>query len=210
MPKNELAFRAIASAAIVLLLSACTTQYTAKRANEFYEGSGMGATHKISRTQNWVLNSSSQIYLAAPRTSAGLNSQQQAIQQQLTQNLGRNLEQHFAEVKLGHSGLSFEAALEEARSNHSAYLIYPRLLGLQDRMSSVEEIDDEFYDDEKTLGFDRLALQLQIYNALTGEFLDRVNIESRSGWLAIYSNSPTELMHSAFKQVSSALSGQTR
>jgi len=210
MLKNVQVTRVTLGVAIMLLLSACTPQHAAKSANDFFAGSGMGAKTRISRTQDWVLNSSSHIYLASPRSHSGLDSQQQAIQQQLTVNLGRNLEQHFAVVKLGHSGLSFEAALKEARNNQSAYLIYPRLLGLKDNMSSVEEIDNEFYDDEKTLGLDRLALQLQIYNALTGEFLDRVNIESKSGWLAIYSNHPSELMHSAFKQASSVLSGQTR
>ena len=188
------------------LIAACTAQHTADRSAAIYDATGISGKTRIQRNEQWVMQANSRIYLAHPRT--GKKSQE--VQQQLSKNLARSLEQNFAEIVMGSSALPLSEALREAKANGMAYLFYPRLAAVRDGINSVQEVDDSFFEDDKSFGFDRLSVQVQIYNAQNGQFMDRVNIESRSGWFSIYSNSPEELMASAFEKTSKILAGQIK
>jgi len=197
-------FRGLSVLLLGTLLVSCTAQYTAKRSAEFYEAAGISAKTRIQRNEQWVMEPGSQIYVATPRSHKDIGE----LHQHLSKNLARGLELNFARVVLGSGALGLNDALKEARANQTRYLIYPRLAATQDGINSYQEYDERFFEDGKKFGFDRLNVQLQIYNALDGQFLDQVNIESRSGWFSIYSTSPEALMASAFQQTAELLVGR--
>ncbi len=192
----------LASACLVSL-AACTYQHTAERTAVAYEATGMSGKTQIERSGTWVLDPSSSIYVAMPRSDGKATS----LQEQLSMNLGRGLERNFARVKLGSSALSLDAALQEARRNNCAYLMFPRLMAIKDGMSTFEEFDEAFYGDERSYGLDRLALQVQVYDAMAGTFLDRINIESQGSWLPVNPGSPADLMKATFEEMSALLVG---
>ncbi len=184
----------------------CTAQYAAKSSSELFKNTGLSDRTRIERSEQWVMEPSSRIYVAMPRSGKEIGE----LQHQLSKNLARGLEFNFAEIILGSGALALKDALKEAKANGSSYLIFPRLAATQDGINSYQEYDERFFKDDKKFGFDRLNVQLQIYDAISGRFLDRVNIESRSGWFSIYSRSPEELMAGAFQQTSELLAGRVK
>ena len=133
----------------------------------------------------------------------------------LTDTLHNALQANFSQVRVGIYPESVEAALRTAAMTANQYLVYPHLLVWDDRNSTWTEIFTSLRTQSNEsivagIGLDKISLKLTIYDVVSGDQVDRVQIDASSGIVDLYNDQPPGLLAPALDSYFSALVAQSR
>jgi len=157
---------------------------------------GLLANHKIDRTNHWVLPVDSSFYVAVNSIGSEYGD---TIGVKVSEIIHQEVSKRFHSVMKADAAESLDYAKNSANLNGLDYLVYPNIFVWRDtpgtwteigqllRSSSSSAIVNEF-------GLNRVMVQIVLLESSTGLVIDIASIESQSGLLTLYEESPDSLL----------------
>lgn len=168
--------RLLVTVLFLLMLSACTAQYTREVSRSTLRDMGWGTSVKITRTGSWALPEGTAVHLV-PTSSVGADLH---AYPRLSSHLDRLLESIASEWF--HSAEQRSDAILVGSGAESGVRLQLSLAAAVDRLSSVREVANHSTQTEEASGRDRLHLVMKVYDARSGQLLDTLTGEAVSGW----------------------------
>lgn len=183
------------------LLAGCTSLseiYLESR--ELVKTSYLVTTAETSRSSAWVLARQTHFYLARNNELTELNSLHSAA---LTEVIAEAIKNNFRHPTVGMLPESLPQALASADSVTADFLVFPNILIWDDRVSTWSETFDSLRYrgslEASEFGLDKTRLQLVVMHAATGKVVDVVRIDSSSGVLTLYEDTPDKVVYPSLK-----------
>ncbi|MBB6521526.1 DUF4823 domain-containing protein [Pseudoteredinibacter isoporae] len=183
----------------VLLCSACTPQYTQNVVQEIPDYLQLRDKVYIERQQQWRLSSHTPLYIAMAK-----NDLVPRTELTITESLYDALLEQFPLSRASSNPATLGEALASARLMRMPITVYHQLSLMDDQLSSWREYDQDM-DSGKSLGRDRLRLQIQLYDSYSGKLLDSAILNSVSRRIAWSEITPVELLRQASAQYAQQL-----
>ena len=183
--------------ALSLLLGSCTTlSGIYLDGAEIVKSSYLITNGETTRTSNWALARQTHFYLARNNELSELNSLNSDV---LTDLLAQGIRSSFRRPTIGMLPESLTQALASADKFVTDFLIFPSVIAWDDRASTWTESLEALRassnaESRSAFGLDRVGLQLIIMHAASGEVVDIVRLESSSGVLTLYEDSPDKVV----------------
>lgn len=114
----------------------------------------------------------------------------------LSKSLVAALRQEFALVSMAAEPVDLKQSLYIARQQGAQIIIVPSLLYYGDGAYSWQEWRAD--DGAKPFGRDSLAVQLVVYDALSGKPVDTIRMQAKESWLPSATSDPYALFHKGF------------
>ncbi len=177
-----------------LLLSSCTIDTTLEKGAHALSATGLSSRHSYTRLRTVALSPVDSIYL--PISS---NRFREPLRRRLAEDSGIVLNEYFVTVVPGREPETVASALRSAQELNCGLMFYAQIAQYEDQFSSFAEVDGDS-GDVSTVGFDRLQLQITIWDVNRSTVIDKAILSSRSGWLEWQSKQPDSLIQSALFQ----------
>ncbi|GAA6152592.1 DUF4823 domain-containing protein [Pseudoteredinibacter isoporae] len=183
----------------VLSCTACTPQYTQNVAQKIPDYLQLRDKVYIERQQQWRLNTHTPLYIAMAK-----NDLIPRTELTITENLYDALLEQFPLSRASSNPATLGEALASARLMRMPITVYHHLSIMDDQLSSWREYDEDM-DSGKSLGRDRVRLQIQLYDSYSGKLLDSAILDSVSRRIAWSHITPLELLKQASAQYAQQL-----
>ncbi len=170
---------------------ACTPQYTQQVMQELPGKLELADTVTIKRQQQWRLGSHTPLYIAMAK-----NELIPPTELTITENLYDALLEQFPLSRASTNPSTLGEALASARLMRMPVTVFHQLSYMDDQLSSWQEFDQDM-DSGKTIGRDRLRLQIQLYDSYTGQLIDSALLDSVSRRIAWNDVTPFDLLKQA-------------
>ncbi len=188
---------------LVVLISACSTSYTANNFSHAKQWVRLDNKHQLTRSNQWRLARDTSLYLAKPvlpmQVTSGVLAYNRA-RYSLLQSMESALSIYYPSLQASSVDMSMEEALIASRLSGSRILVFPRLLEYPDSGPSHQSR-------EKIIDVSHAHFQVLLVDVYTGEILDTGTISSRSSIHSANSTAANELMASASKHYAAQLAG---
>lgn len=133
---------------------------------------GMTDSHRVKRSNNWVLARGSQLFVAFPRT--------ELFDADLLDQIVTAFRQYCPASARGDSRESYQQALISASQLNSDYLVYPQLMSRDENTGLWEVIMTTLPYSEKQRA--DIKLRLTLYAVDTGKIVDQALLQGRGGF----------------------------
>lgn len=183
----------------LMIAVACTPQYTQNVMREVPDYLQMRDKVYIERQQQWRLSSHTPLYIAMAK-----NDLIPRTELTITESLYDALLEQFPLSRASSNPASLGEALASARLMRMPITVYHQLSLMDDQLSSWTEYDQDM-DSGRSLGRDRLRLQIQLYDSYSGKLLDSAILNSVSRRIAWSEITPFELLKQASAQYAQQL-----
>lgn len=199
-PADKSVIRIVLTGFICLIISGCTTQYTANVTSDALTDVRMLSTYQVNRSADWVLNPRTHLYLARgvfsnPAREADLYPR---LSNAVFTALAHSLSQAFPSIGVAVETQPLSAALIEARMTGASILVYPGVVFLCDELDSVREIyEGTTVHHDKSLAPDRLAFKVVLVDVSTGNIVDVAIVKGRSRLFTLENDGPVALLPDA-------------
>jgi hypothetical protein len=187
-------------AVLLLLFTGCTADYTKSLVKQGLHDGYLIDTPNLYTTREWVIPGDASLYVAFPHGPWSI-----PLRRKMTAELGQTMNQYFVNVEYPNDPVTLDKALYTAKLLNAQYVLYPQLAGYTNKLSSFVEIDEDFNDDYRQLGFDRLVLLMKLYNSQNGKLIDVTHIRSRSGLISLERSTPSDLFKESFQAYAQSL-----
>ncbi len=183
------------------LLAGCTSlSEVYLQSSELVKNSYLFTTAETSRSSAWVLPRQTHFYLARNSELTELNS---LHSQALTEVIAQAIANNFRNPTVGGLPESLAQALTSADAVAADFLVFPSILIWDDRVSTWQETFDSLRYrgsiEVAEFGLDKTRLQLVVMHAATGKVMDVVRIDSSSGVLTLYEDTPDKVVYPSLK-----------
>lgn len=198
------------TAALALVMTACTSQYTAQLASQALTDVHLKSSYKIDRQSEWVIHSTTAIFLAWPSQ----------LEDSETQARGRHLDSLFASLRLGleqafpafhcaQRALSLPEAFVLAEQASSGLLFWPKLVAVENRLNSPQElVEGRALHPGSQYGNDAAVFQVLVYEVRTRRLIDVATVFSRSHLFADTDSQAINLLDQAVKHYVYTITGK--
>ena len=174
-------YKSLVAILALVTLNACTANYAKHQFQNIVSTAGLGQSSNTSRTQVVVFQPDMAFYVAYPEAVHEDLDVSSRYYYQLYQELKRSFAKEFPNSRHERPSEVSDANFYKARQLGVPIVVRPRLFHLDERVNSVKQWRQRLETDRKEkLGFDRLALSLEIYDSQSEKLIDRVFINTRS------------------------------
>ncbi|VUD47254.1 hypothetical protein TDB9533_00989 [Thalassocella blandensis] len=191
----------------LLVLSACTANYTKSVVDSSLANINLADAHQSQRSADWVLHASTPMCLNKPsnRDEAVHNRSLIALHSALAQNL----QQAFPSLTLAEASLPLDQAIKFARRSRCELLVNPALVKNKNHLNSTRELSEgKDLHPGREVKPDEVAISIEIYEARTGRLLDVAVLASEQKYFASHHKQPSDLYQDAVKRFVYSLTGR--
>jgi hypothetical protein len=180
-----------------MALSGCTSlSKVYLESAELVKSSYLITTGETSRSSQWVLPRGTRFYLARNNVLTELNLK---YSDELTAVITAAIGHSFRHAAVGLLPESLPQALASADRLATDFLIFPSIMVWDNSASTWSETFAALRSDNNTqtrpqFGLDSVQLQLVVMHAATGKVFDVVRIDSSSGVLTLYEDTPDKVV----------------
>lgn len=161
----------------LMLLGGCTSQYTGSVYQTSMSTLRLADTHLVARNGEWVLPFDAKIALAKPESPSTLPRSRAALDRALREQTPNE----FPNTKYFHDVVSLDDALMQAQALGCTFVLYPRVLDLNNQRNQWSEIlEGKEASAHEKIGLDSAEAELLIVDVVSGRVLDQIKINSRS------------------------------
>ncbi|WP_390619059.1 DUF4823 domain-containing protein [Maricurvus nonylphenolicus] len=183
-----------------IFLQGCTASYTYQMIDEALVDARLTPNHKLERTVKWVLPQSTSIWVAFPQ-----NQQPQKLNRMVKDSLSLSLAQRFARVGSSRDPGSLSMAMQEARQQGYAFMVYPKLIRHENHINSIMEMDEDMERLDQ-IKQDVVVLTFILMDVTTQRMVDSSIVSISGGYLHIYRQNPSDLIAVASNQYAGLMS----
>lgn len=162
-----------------ILLTSCTLSYVANVGEDSLKTLHLMDSHKLARSQSFILHHSSRIYLKVSSVSElSAEDAAQTPSYALESALFKRLTEIFPFTVEGKPAVSLEEAFTEAAAMQAEFLVYPYIAAYENRSSSSKETGAASSSYNSTYGVDYSVFTLVIFDVFSQQMLDSITIQS--------------------------------
>lgn len=192
--------------AILLQVGCMKVSDMAAGAGEQLRDIGVLEHSEIRRSSGWRLQPDSLIYIAqshfAPKGEAWPRPNVVA------EEAFAGFVEYFPLVRGAPAPLGLDEALAQARAEGAHYLLYTRFAAMDDRVGTLDELNDQR--DVSRLGLDSGVIQLMLLETGTRYLVDTARIRTRGGLLFLFDAHPQDLLRPPLRSYARQLLGVGR
>lgn len=191
-----------------ILLAGCTSlSELYLESADLVKSSYLFTTGETTRSSQWVLARETHFYLARNNELTEINFLHSDA---LTAAISEAIRYSFRHATVGMLPESLPQALRSADRNAADFLLFPSIMVWDDRASTWTETFDALRynsnaDIRTGFGLDKTRLQLMVVHAATGKTFDVVRIDSSSGVLTLYDDTPDKVVLPVLKSFFASL-----
>jgi len=194
-------------AATMLLLQACTTQYMSATWHKTNETLGLASQHAVTRSADWRLPVSTQLFLAKPHYPLHATSDvtdYPRTRYTLLATLERVMVETYPNIQVSTQESTLQEALIASQIAGSRILVYPQLIAYRDQANSEKGNRKPLFKK------DTATLQILLVDVYSGKVIETSNILSKGAWTSTSDSAAEQLFEKAARQYVQTLSGLSR
>ncbi len=183
----------------LFVASGCTYQYAQEATHSLAKQAGFSQISYIERSRNIAFDSKNSFHITGIANDSELKEFPE-IAEKLDDALSRYAQAVSVEDQPGR----FEDSMAYARSNRIDFLIVLKLIEFHSGVSSIIEIDQRFRD-KRSFGFDRIKMQIQIWDVNEENIIDSTYISSKTPFFQFTRFDAVDLLSTMFDDYSQTL-----
>ena len=180
--------------ALLLSLQACQPSYSVDQTEHYARKIGVINQFEITRWHNRVISTDNQISVIGD-VDDGVDTVV------LSQVVADILAPYFKRVTGGHSKDSLVAAMTLTKLQGNNFLMYVQV---RDKNSLIDAEEPD-----STTNYDRLSLTLTLVDVVSGETIDKINLQANTAHIKFWGNEVPDLLAKPLAFIGEHLTGQS-